>query len=68
MSFLIDHFDTPPKKSSSRKMITLIKHVQDYCFITLDVPSSVVGIQLSTLELSYKNNNFQKRNLTNSMF
>ncbi|XP_065201898.1 androgen-dependent TFPI-regulating protein-like [Planococcus citri] len=41
MSFLIDHVDNLPKTSPLRRIVMFGKRVQDYCFITLDVPSSI---------------------------
>lgn len=48
MSFLIDHENTLPKNYAIQKCITFGKHVQDYCFITLDVPSSIVSVPISS--------------------
>lgn len=44
MSFVIDHEENLPNREIVHKLVKFGKHVQDYCFITLDVPSSVVSV------------------------
>lgn len=52
MSFLIDHEDNLPKKDVVQKFIKFGKNIQDYCFITLDVPSSIVSMKVYLHESS----------------
>lgn len=41
MTVITDNANSFPTIGKSKKLLELIKYVQDYCFITLDAPSSV---------------------------